>query len=258
MMYLLGLTYKKRAVDVTKALDEIESAIYAELKPLGFRKHGRTLHRFVSDDISQVIHFQSGMPQDGMSGLFCVNVGIRVPECAERVFYSESEKKKYYHEYECNIRSRLGTVNGKKETWFDCRKAADRISKKIIGEIKKTVIPVFDILSDRQSILYQRRKYKTFDTIGYYMILLDEALIYGHLGDIENAKALFEQYYQIAVDDYNTQTENGTAHYLKKGERLVYLNQDITATKNGYVTVYGANRGHIEFLDELAIKLGLR
>ena len=82
-----------------------------------FKKYGRTLHRFVSEDISQVIHFQSGMPAHGMGGLLCVNVGIRIPECSDRVFQPKAEKKKYYHDYDCTIRSRLGTVSGKQETW---------------------------------------------------------------------------------------------------------------------------------------------
>ena len=42
---------------VTQQIDYIESEVYKRIKPLGFRKHGRTLHRFVSGDISQVISF---------------------------------------------------------------------------------------------------------------------------------------------------------------------------------------------------------
>ena len=41
-------------------------------------------------------------------------------------------------------------------------------------------------------------------------------------------------------------------------ERVVYMGQDITAEKDGYVTLYGANHGHIDYLDELAIELGRR
>lgn len=37
---------------VTQQIDYIESEVYKRIKPLGFRKHGRTLHRFVSGDIS--------------------------------------------------------------------------------------------------------------------------------------------------------------------------------------------------------------
>ena len=81
---------KKTKVNTTQIVDEIESAVYAYLKPYGFKKYGRTLHRFVSEDISQVIHFQSGMPIDGMGGLLCINLGIRVPECFERTFHPKA------------------------------------------------------------------------------------------------------------------------------------------------------------------------
>lgn len=108
---------KGTEINTTQIVDEIEAAVYVHVRPYGFKKYGRTLHRFVSEDISQVIHFQSGMPAHGMGGLLCVNVGIRIPECSDRVFQPKAEKKKYYHDYDCTIRSRLGTVSGKQETW---------------------------------------------------------------------------------------------------------------------------------------------
>lgn len=46
--------------------------------------------------------------------------------------------------------------------------------------------------------------------------------------------------------------------YLKKGQRVIYMGQDITAQQDGYVTLYGASHTHIDYLDNLAIKLGLR
>lgn len=36
------------------------------------------------------------------------------------------------------------------------------------------------------------------------------------------------------------------------------MGQDITAEKDGYVTLYGASHGHIDYLDGLAVDLGLR
>ena len=60
------------------------------------------------------------------------------------------------------------------------------------------------------------------------------------------------------MDDYNDKMINGRQEYLKKGERIVYMGQEITAEKDGYVTVYGAYHGHIDYLDELALSLGLR
>ena len=248
---------KKTEINTTQIVDKIELAVYEHIKPCGFKKHGRTLHRFVSEDISQVIHFQSGMPTHGMSGLLCVNLGIRIPECSERMFQPETEKKKYYHEYECTIRSRLGIVSGKKETWYDLHKKIDKIIKSIIDEIDQYVLPAYEALNSRNAILAHRKDYPLLDNM-VNLVSLEECMIYGHLGDFEKAKELFELYYQSAVEEYNDLVKNGRKQYLQKGERVVYMGQDITAEKDGYVTLYGANHGHIDYLDELAVSLGFR
>lgn len=63
---------KGTETNTTQIVDDIEAAVYVHVRPYGFKKHGRTLHRFVSGDISQVIHFQSDMPAHGVGGLLCV------------------------------------------------------------------------------------------------------------------------------------------------------------------------------------------
>ena len=85
---------KRRNVDSLAALDSISKAVAEALKPHGFRRHGQTLHRFVSGDISQLINFQRGEARHGVSHLLYVNVGIRVPECEARSFDAELEQKK--------------------------------------------------------------------------------------------------------------------------------------------------------------------
>ena len=176
-------------------LDEIVNAVYEELKPLGFRKHGQTLHRFVSGDISQVINFQLGEARRGENHLLYVNVGIRVPECMERSFAAELEQKKYYHEYECNIRSRLGTVEGREEACYDLRKPAEKIQADVLRQINEVVLPAFDVLDSRDGILRHRREYHQFDTLNDHLILLEEAMIHGRRGDRDKAAELFRQHY---------------------------------------------------------------
>ena len=44
----LTLFQKTNSPDIPKVIDEIENEVYYNLKPLGFKKYGRTLHRFVS------------------------------------------------------------------------------------------------------------------------------------------------------------------------------------------------------------------
>ena len=244
-------------INVTEKIDIIEKEVYKLLKSYGFRKFGRTLHRFVSGDISQIIHFQSGMPTNINYGRFCVNLGIRVPECSERTFLPKTEKKKYYHEYECTIRSRLGIVSGKQETWYNLHKNTDKIIKSIIEEIDQYVLPAYEALNSREAILAHRKDYPLLDNMDH-LISLEECMIYGHVGDTEKAKECFEQYYQSVVDEYNDIKTNGRKIYLRKGEHVISGKEHIIADKDGYYTLYAANHSHIEYLDELSVKLGLR
>ncbi len=184
---------KKSKLSTTETVDIIENLVYEELKPLGFRKFGRTLHRFVSGDISQVINFQVGLACRGLTDIMWVNTGIRVPECDKRDL-EENQQKKYYHEYECTIRSRLGTVSGKSATDFSLKDSPLKLATVIIEEIRKYVIPAFDVLCDRESILKHRRDYPNLDSLAY--IEIDEVMIYLKMGNKEKAKELFEENYQ--------------------------------------------------------------
>ena len=130
-----------------------------------------------------------------------VNIGIRVPESFERKF-EVTNAKKYYHEYDCNIRTRLGAVKSRdrnKVTTYDLRKNTDQIASCIVKEIMDDVLPVFEVLNSRESILAHRREYPWFDTLNSRLIVLEEAMIYGHLGDKQKAKELFEAYYEHVV-----------------------------------------------------------
>jgi hypothetical protein len=249
---------EKEKCETTACIDEIEANVYKKLKQHGFRKYGRTLHRFVSEDISQLINFQCGQAYRDETHLMWVNLGIRVPECFDKEFIPSKPMKKYYHEYECTIRSRLGTIDGNKEKCFNLKGNIAEITTEILDDIEGKVLPVFNILSTRETILAHRRDYPQFDTLHRHLILLEESMIYGHLGSLDKAEDLFEQYYQTAVDKYNDAMINGKKEYLKKGQRIVYMNQDITAKEDGYVTIYGASHGHIDYLDVLAVTLGFR
>ncbi len=247
----------------TESVDIIEKIVYEYLKPLGFRKHGRTLHRFVDGDISQIINFQNGCPSKGVYDILWINLGIRVPECVERKFSIEEPLKKYYHEYECNIRTRLGSFVDGKDTFYNLKKDPKKIGRDIVEHLKKHVIPVFDVLNSRDSILKHRIEYTLFDQFNNHLILLEEAMIVGRRGDRTEATRLFNSYYQDALAKYNHDLEYGTKTYLKKGERIVYHNaktnetETITATKSGYITTYCANKGHLTYLEELAQALGI-
>lgn len=251
--------------EVTLAVDRIEATVQKEIKKLGFRKHGRTLCRFTGPeaDIAQIINFQIGMSWREETHLLYVNIAIRVPECQERNFIDVLEKKKYYHEYEANIRFTLGEIDGKETSRiFNLKKEKlDEVEQEILDDILNKVIPVFDILNSRENILLHRKKYPNFDKLNYHLILLEETMIYGYLGNIEMARQCFEAYYQIVVDEYEHLTKYGKKQKIMNGTAFYYMGKTYTyedTDADGYVTVYGASHGHIDYLDELAITNGLR
>lgn len=181
----------KPLVDSTAILNGIQREVHKVLKPLGFAKHGRTEHRFVSGDISQVIHFQLGQAYLGETHLLYVNIGIRVPECMEYFLENAPEKKKYYQEHECNLRSRLGEVEGKKESVYDLRKPAEPIIADILRQINDFVLPAFAVLNSREAILAHRREYPNLDRHFGHLILREEAIMLKAMGHLDAASEKF-------------------------------------------------------------------
>lgn len=207
---------EKTGLEPSAALDVIEGIVYEMIKPYGFKKYGRTLHRFVSGDISQVIHFQLGQAYRGETHLLWVNIGIRVPECVLRCFAPEENRKKHYHEYECNIRSRLGTVEGGAESCYDFRRSTEPIADDVLRQIRESVLPGFEALNSRDAILVGRRDYPWFDIMNNHLMLLDEAMIFGRRGEREKAAEVFNQYYRFVRDGQSGQKEpNAIRNHLQ-------------------------------------------
>ena len=237
---------KQKKIDVKSCIDRIENEIYQILKPLGFRKHGRTLHRFVSGDISQVVGFQCGESYREETHLMWVRIGIRVPESYEWTFEPQKPKK-FYHEYECNMRSTLGLTDQEElafrahggcipdGTTYDLRNDLDEIIEDISRKIKQDVIPALGVLSSREAILAHRRDYPRYDTF-YWQILLEEAMIYGRNHNIDKAKEFFEAYCR--------ETEEEAKHPIVLGGEVIDRSNTIAC--------------HLKMMDELARKLGLR
>ena len=60
-----------------------------------------------------------------------------------------------------------------------------QLLKQILPDVLTKVLPL-SVLSSREAILAHRRDYPHFDVMGrQQLILLDEVMICGHLGDLE-------------------------------------------------------------------------
>lgn len=170
--------FRRKKVDTTKIVDEIERAVYQWAKQYGFHKFGRTLNRIVDQDIVQVIHFQNGCPEKGIHGVLWVNLGIRIPECAD----FPNEVKKYYQEHECNIRCGLDEYIDKKDNPYDLRKDPQEIAGDITQKLQDVILPIFDTLSSREAIIKELKNYSEFNSFRNHLVDRDVSLIIKKLG----------------------------------------------------------------------------
>jgi hypothetical protein len=148
--------------DSKTLLDIVEKDVFAKLKPLGFKKNGRTFNRRLDDGIIQVINFQSGqypigqgyeIPglRENLYGKFVVNLGV----CVESLykFQSPTENKKYYKEYDCQIRARLGTLLTGQDYWWTITNDNKKITQEIIEGLETKAFHWFSGLDTKEKII---------------------------------------------------------------------------------------------------------
>lgn len=148
--------------DFKTQLDIVEKDLFIELKPLGFKKNGRTFNRRLDNGIIQVINFQSGqypigqgyeIPglRENLYGKFVVNLGV----CIESLykFQFPTEDKKYYKEYDCQIRSRLGTLLTGQDHWWTITDDNTKITQEIIEAIETKAFEWFSGLDTKEKII---------------------------------------------------------------------------------------------------------
>lgn len=254
--------FGRNKLSSAESVDVIQKIVYDFLKPLGFRRHGRVMHRFVDGDISQVVELQNGCPEKGVAGVLWVNLGIRVPECAEQTFTPPAQKN-YYHEYECNIRVRLGEYVDGRDLPYDLKCKPETIGGDIAERLDMHVMPVFDTLSSRAAILARRREFSRFDSHNRHLIELEEAMIHGRAGDPARAETAFGAYYSRCRERYLEEVQNGRKQFMRRGERMTYRNAatgevvTVEADRTGEVVLYDASDAHLKYLEELAGRLGI-
>lgn len=194
---------RKRLEEATAALDTVQAEMYAILKSYGFRKHGRLFHRFVDGDISQVVEIQRGQAYREETHLFWINIGIRLPECVLKSFHPEVNAKKYYHEYQCNMRWTLGEQSKKKTGEYNLRKPLEPMVADIKAKLENVILHVFEVLNSRDSIMAKRHQYPQFSQFVSNHPMFDCAMICGCRGEIQRAiKLLLDYGCEIESDDF--------------------------------------------------------
>ncbi len=214
------LTYEKsddqnliNKVELKTHLDNIQKEIFQFLKPLGFKKKGRTFNRQKEVGIYQVINIQSGRYEFGDKyvipglrenyyGKFTINLGVMVSEIYE--LDSHNKVKDIYQDYDCQIRTRLTHLTIKQDFWWTISEDCNKTAKEVIEGLNSHGIEWLDIFENRDKICNNWGNVESSSR----RAKLDVALIELHR-DRTNAEKLFQDYY----DDI--EIKNGHKEYVK-------------------------------------------
>jgi hypothetical protein len=194
-------------------LDNIQKEIFLFLKPLGFKKKGRTFNRQTEDGIYQVINIQSGRYEFGDKyvipglrenyyGKFTINLGVMVKEIYE--LDSHSKVKNIYQDYDCQIRTRLTHLTIKQDLWWTISEDSSKTAKEVIVGLDSHGIQWLDIFENRDKICHNWGNVEGSSR----RAKLDVALIELHR-DRTKAEKLFQEYYD------NIEIKNGHKEYVK-------------------------------------------
>jgi hypothetical protein len=149
-----------------QAMDELQATLRPFLKELGFRARSRALNRPTSDGLTQVIEFQLGRFDppgtnivgfhQNLYGKFTVNVGVYVPEVHKYAHaFSGGDGQAFVHEYDCDIRARLGNLGPEhRDIWWDldAAKVHDQAAD-VFQRLERDAFAFFSQFEDRDAIL---------------------------------------------------------------------------------------------------------
>jgi hypothetical protein len=200
-------------VELKTHLDSIQKEIFLFLKPLGFKKKGRTFNRQTEDGIYQVINIQSGRYEFGdkyvipgfrenFYGKFTVNLGVMVKEIYE--LESHNKPKDIYQDYDCQIRERLPHLTIKQDHWWTISDDNNKTAKEVIDGLSSHGLDWLDNFDNRDKIC---KNLGTFEGSSP-RAKLDVAIIELHR-DRAKADKLFQDYYD------NIEIKNGHKEYVK-------------------------------------------
>lgn len=183
--------------DFATYLDSIQASVATHLKPLGFRKKGRTHNRATTGGLIHVINFQMGeypigegyvIPglRENLYGKFAVNLGVLLP-CVHKI-ESQKSAPDFVQEHHCTIRSRLSSLAFGRDRWFDLTEDTSSLASTLVQLFDRFGLPFFEQFSDYSAVLAYLEVHGELPFQNKSRATLEAAIIAHHLGDIQKAK----------------------------------------------------------------------
>ena len=188
--------------ELAKHLDAIQSSVATFLKPLGFRKKGRTHNRVTPGGLVHVINFQMGeypigehyvIPgfRESFYGRFAVNLGVLLP-CVREVEWQRPAPEFVQEDY-CTIRSRLSSLAFGTDRWFDLTPDTSTLADTLVQLIERFGLPFFDRFPDYLAVLAYFDAHGDCPFQNAARAGLEAAIVAHHLGDVQRAQSLLRQ-----------------------------------------------------------------
>jgi hypothetical protein len=185
-----------------QAVDAVQAAVHAFLRPMGFRKRGRSHNRLTPGGLVHVLNFQMGefpigeravIPgfRESYYGKLAVNLGVMLP-C---VWAAEHEQPppEFLGEHHCTIRTRLGSPGQDEDHWFDIDDDAPALANEIVRMLDQSGLPFFDQFKNYADALAYFHTHGDFPFQNPGRAAFEAALIAHHLDDAELCRTLFHR-----------------------------------------------------------------
>ena len=209
------------------SLDAVQRGAQALLKPIGFRKNGRTHNRLTEGGLTQVINFQMGeypvgnnyvVPglRESRYGEFAVNLGVMLP-CVYNAEFCD-DPPTTIQDYHCTIRERLSQLAFGKDIWLKLTPEPEALSSTIFDMLDRFGLPFLDQFQSYEGVLafYDDHGELPFQNAG--RASLEAALVAKELGDDTLAGSLFDRAYSYNHKGFkNHVAEIASKHGHKTG-----------------------------------------
>jgi uncharacterized protein DUF4304 len=145
-------------------LDLLQTQVTGVLRPLGFKKAGRTYNRASADGLMQVVNLQITRPdpappqlrakgeRTAPSDRFTVNLGIWIPEVAD--YHLTHPRSKTIQEYDCQVRTRVGSLTtSQADLWWPLGTRWPDSAAEVVRLLRELGLPWLDRFGTRDGVL---------------------------------------------------------------------------------------------------------
>lgn len=199
-----------------KRLDDVQADLSQTLKPLGFRRTGRTFNRATEDGVVQVVALQMWpapiaerrnavgdfmlqfMP--GLYGSFTVNLGVYFEET--RRYEAGVPHRKTIRDGDCTVRTRLEVLYEAQEFYWSLKRKVGPVVDDVRLKLLDRGLAYLDRFASRTAMVEGWIAFNDDSSTRTSLVArIDVALILVRQGDKAGAKRLLEEH--VSLPTYN-------------------------------------------------------